>query len=76
MGRLVDENYFPIDYENTEPKKITNFERIKAMSVDEMAVLLETPPCGLCKLYEKQTCDNTPCVRGVRQWLESEVDTE
>lgn len=53
--------------------KQTNYDRIRNMSVEELAYVLESPPCCNCELYEGQNCDNTPCTQGVRQWLETEV---
>lgn len=51
---------------------MTNYEKIKSMSVEEMAEEF-MGECWACKLEENQTCDNTSCKQGVRQWLESEV---
>lgn len=70
----------------------TNFDRIKAMSVDEMAKLIEECDLGLeskiCfEQCEKMTGDEykcpypeeerlSHCVDCVKQWLESEVQGE
>ncbi len=54
----------------------TNFEKIKAMSIDEMVEkFAKNGYCEFCKLKESQTCDN-PCEQGIRQYLESEVEEE
>lgn len=54
---------------------MTNFERIKNMTVEEMAEkLAENTACGFCKLLTDATCDNTPCRQGIMQYLESEVE--
>ena len=71
---------------------ITNFDRIKAMSVDEMAKLIEECDLGLeskiCfEQCEKMTGDEykcpypeeerlSHCIDCVKQWLESEVQGE
>ena len=62
---------------------MTNYERIKAMSVDEMVAFInhETDGiCSCCNLYpgKKDRCYEIygTCERGIKQWLESEVDTK
>lgn len=59
-------------------KKKTNYDRIRNMSLEQMAYILEAPPCCKCRLYKYagQTCENTACTQGVRQWLEMEVEEE
>lgn len=52
---------------------MTNFERIKAMTVEELAELISKSPCYNCKKTSDQTC-TIPCFQGVKQWLESEVE--
>ncbi len=63
-------------------KKQTNFERIKAMSVDEMAEMIDKfdGVGGLidevCKLVcPEQDCDteNCKCINCIKQWLNMEV---
>ena len=51
------------------------YDRIRNMSVEEMAELFSKSPCYCCKQHKDQTC-KMPCRQGVKQWLESEVDTE
>lgn len=54
---------------------LTQYERIKQMSVEEMAEkLAENTACGFCKLLTDATCDNTPCRQGIIQYFESEVE--
>ena len=54
-----------------EPAPITNFERIKAMSVEEMAELIDKNyKCRKCYYYGH--C-NGDCHGGIKKWLESEV---
>ena len=54
---------------------MTNYDRIRNMSVDEMAEFINgRSPCDTCKLHDGQTCANVWCIQGVKQWLESEVD--
>ena len=53
---------------------MTNFEKIKEMSLEEMAEQLEGE-CCFCKLVDGQSCNNTECKQGASQWLKSEVET-
>ena len=50
----------------------TQYERITTMSLEEMADVLQGE-CCFCKLTEQQTCENTDCKIGAKQWLESEA---
>lgn len=57
---------------------MTNFERIKAMSVEELAEFLESAideECWCCA-YKHKHCHNIDCKTGYIEWLESEVETE
>lgn len=63
---------------------MTNFEKIKQMSVEEIAELLDNisescydkgygfSNCGNCPLSILPSCAST----GIKDWLESEVETE
>lgn len=56
---------------------MTQFERIKAMSIDEMAEAFgKDNYCQICILRDGQTCNNTSCKQGIKQYLESEVEEE
>lgn len=62
---------------------MTNYERIKQMSVEEMADFInhETDGiCSCCDLYpdKKDKCYmiEGECKRGIKRWLESEVQEE
>lgn len=64
-----------------EKKKITNFERIKQMSVEELADMLTVEIVGLqpCKLFqalptEKTYISKKAAVQDVTKWLESEAE--
>ncbi len=63
-----------------EEKKVTNFDRIKAMSVEEMAELLErNANCEkYCVFTEDGVCNasGNVCLEGITRWLESEVQGE
>ena len=53
----------------------TNYEKIKAMSIDEMVKLLSKPPCIHCIYITKEDEDcNAKCKKGIKQWLESEEE--
>ena len=57
---------------------MTNFERIKEMSVEEMAEWLDSfdfTECNCCT-YTNSNCHNVSCEDGHKQWLESEVEEE
>lgn len=55
---------------------MTNFERLKQMSVEEIANLIENTPninsCAFC-FYNGEPCPIIRCVNGIKLWLESEV---
>ena len=56
---------------------MTNYEKIKAMSVEEMAEFLDSCSCNHCvyyKKYEPTYCEYCDCVEGITQYLESEVE--
>ncbi len=60
-----------------EEKKQTNFEKIKSMSIDEMARLLMCPAEYDLDFNKKCNCNgemNKDCNACCKQWLESEVD--
>ena len=57
---------------------MTNYDRIKNMSIDEMAEWLDkTTSCTYC--CARQICDNgnyvgAMCYKAFKKWLESEVE--
>lgn len=65
--------------EMKKPKQ-TNYERIKVMSVEELAGFMNAcghdfpPYCDYTKAT-RGTC-NQNCLKCAKQWLESEVDSE
>ena len=74
-------NQMCANYSDFEP--ITNFERIKRMTIDEMAYyLVERWNCPDCSEHERlsdnpllkgQICD-MQCKKHCKEWLESEVE--
>lgn len=52
---------------------MTNFEKIKAMNIDEMADLL-VGECRYCIFFKDNDCWEQDCSIGHKQWLESEVE--
>lgn len=52
---------------------MNNYEKIKAMSIDEMAKLLSKSPCIHCVYITKEDCI-AKCQNGIKQWLESEEE--
>ena len=58
---------------------MTNYERIKNMSVEKMAKELnKMSTCDFCHYNKKcgQGYPDRECADGIRLWLESEVETE
>lgn len=55
-----------------EPKPQTNYDRIKNMSVEEMAEWLANSNLKQCK-KDFLKCIKTNCVNCQKEWLESEV---
>ena len=61
-------------------ESITNYDRIRNMSVDEMATVLGNLNCDVCPA--KQFCDSLggysykSCNEVFKHWLESEVTEE
>ena len=56
---------------------MTNYEKIKAMSVEELADLLDYGECHCCAYYKTNSpvdCLDCVCKDGVKKWLESEVE--
>lgn len=62
-----------------DAKKPTNYELIKAMSVEDMAYnFVNHFDCNLCSeynLYSDKKCDKN-CVLHFKEWLESEVQND
>lgn len=60
---------------------MTNYERIKAMSVEELAELLNNhnDPCKFCVRCDEDYCrseESGYCEEHIKKWLESEVEEE
>lgn len=53
-------------------KPYTNFEKIKAMDIDEMAVTLMCPYNKDCDTDD--FCSGRNCIDCTREWLESEAE--
>ncbi len=54
---------------------MTNYEKIKSMSIDEMANLLEAT-CEFCVCFKEPRKCTPRCKEGVKKWLESEAETK
>ena len=64
-------------FDNDKPKKLTNYERIKNMTIEEMAELLTFWECDNCCAYgEMEDClaDDKGCYNGIKKWLKNEVN--
>ena len=55
---------------------MTNLDRIKNMTVDEMAELLSTKACKCCAYLSFAPCGFRACAcrYGIKQWLEQEAE--
>lgn len=54
---------------------MTNYEKIKQMSVEEMAECLGTKTaCDFCVTLDEDDCVNNKCIDNIKDWLESEVE--
>lgn len=64
-------------YSKWKTKKMTNYERIKNMTVEEMAEFINEVTtafnCEFCAYCEDCPADDNCCARGMKEWLESEV---
>lgn len=61
-----------------EEKKVTNADRIRSMTDEELAKFLcEFDPCHLCE-HKYQKCSFKDCeeIRITKEWLKSEVGCE
>ena len=56
---------------------MTNYERIKSMTIDEMAEWLQDGinECDCCAYGLKFACPDS-CIYGIKQWLEREVENK
>ena len=53
----------------------TNYEKIKAMSIDEMAEILSLIALNPCKLCDAPDCrTGYECINGWRLWLNQEAE--
>lgn len=57
---------------------MTEFERIKNMSVDESVkfILNEEGACGRCIYADDDNCRGIKCKEGIKAWLEQEVESQ
>ena len=59
--------------------KVTNFDRIRKLNIDDMAILLDNHRCNCCKFYydnindDKVKCDLRKCRYYIKKWLNKEV---
>ena len=59
---------------------MTNYEKIKNMSAEEMAIFInDTVPCQVCA-FENESCVFEymwrRCYEGIKKWLESEGEDD
>ena len=56
---------------------MTNYEKIKNMSIEEMAEFIDSPTvdCERCAYYKNGKClSDDDCKVGIQKWLESEAE--
>lgn len=68
-----------LDGEMIGGRKLTNAERIKSMSLEEMAAFVEAAGRNTCHkicVYRQgdENCKKMPCETGIKHWLESESE--
>lgn len=51
---------------------MTNYDRIKQMSVKEMVAFLQNVTCYTTCIYQKECQADKNCNEGIKKWLESE----
>ena len=69
-------NFLIPDKEN---KKLTNYDRIKSMSVEKMTALITKLaffPCELCEREHNASCTHEDCFNIHKQWLLQEVSND
>lgn len=70
----IFEKMYDIVNEEDEPKPITNYERIKQMTLEEIAYLLDDfHKCNGCKRIGND-CFPAPSIEFIENWLKKEVD--
>ena len=55
---------------------MNNFEKIKNMTLDEMAEYLANMECDTCCVYSDKTdcLEGSDCFTGIKQWLQVESE--
>ena len=62
-------------YDKFIPIAITNADRIRSMSDEELAeFFLEKMDCAACPAYEDVACEHDMCLENIKEWLQSEVE--
>lgn len=61
-------------WRNERKRGMTNYEKIKNMTIEEMAECLQDGinECDCCAYGLNFACPNT-CIYGIKKWLETEV---
>ena len=59
-------------------RKMTKLDQLQltALNIEKVIDLIHDSPCSMCKLESGQTCSNTDCRTGIRQYLESVVESD
>lgn len=57
---------------------MTNLDRIRGMTLDELAARLESKACKCCAYLSFAPCGFRACAckEGIKKWLEQEAETE
>ena len=58
---------------------MNNYERIKNMSIDEMAEFIAHAECNCCVYEDRDECNietdyEEDCINGIKQWLQQESE--
>ena len=51
---------------------MTNLDRIRGMTLEELAALLESKACKCCAYRSLTPCGFKSCKDGIKKWLEQE----
>ena len=53
---------------------MTNLDRIRGMTLEELAALLESKACKCCAYRSLTPCGFKSCKDGIKKWLEQEAE--
>lgn len=76
-GLLENGVKIPVEEQECVSVKMTNYERIKNMSIDEMAKKISNKvDCELCPACKACEMTTVPCITLLKEWLENDWSEE